>query len=100
MKAHYIRETNLDGSLGVLWIRVSRQEAESMKFEITSESRQDGEYVYLKDGCDVQAFYAEMMRGGRFFQGTFPHIIKLDGEEPTLEVLNGTSDVRNLEPVS
>ena len=94
MEAHYIREADGEG-----WLRISRDEIEAMNIEITSESRQDDTYIYL-NGCDVQSFYAEMMRGGRLFQGTSPHVIKLDGEEPTIEVIAGMSNVRNLEPVS
>jgi len=103
MKAHFIREMEPAGRMGDGWVRVSRQDIESLDIDVTSESRQDDEFIYLKYGDgndDAQTFYTAMMMKGRYFERTFPHVIQLDGENQTLEVLEGLSDVRDLEAVA
>ena len=104
MKAHFIRETNPDGNLGNGWTRVSRTDIESLKIDVTPASRQDDEYIYLwhdgTDTSDADAFYTALILRGAYFEQTYPHLIKLGGEEQTFEVVEGLSDVRDLEPVS
>jgi len=103
MKAHFIREMEPDGRMGDGWVRVSRQDIKSLKIEVTSASRMDDEYIYLKyggDDADAQTFYTAMIMRGSYFERPFPHVIQLDGENQTLEVLEGLSDVRDLAPVA
>jgi hypothetical protein len=108
MKAHFIREMEPDGRVGDGWVRVSRQDIESLDIKVTSESRQDDEFIYLKyleygthdEKADAQTFYTAMMMRGSYFEQIFPHVIKLDGEKQTFEVLEGLSDVRDLEAVA
>jgi len=106
MKAHFIREMEPDGRMGDGWVRVSRRDIASLDIDVTSESRQDDEFIYLKyleygtDDADAQTFYTAMMMRGSYFEQNFPHVIKLDGEKQTFEVLEGLSDVRDLEAVA
>ena len=115
MKAHFIRETDEHGYADG-WLRVSRLDIKSLKIEVTSESRMDDEYIYLKyyddRTADAQTFYKAMMERGAYYQqygwhedakdenGLLRNFVELGGDRQTFEVIDGLSAVRDLAPVA
>ena len=119
MKVQRIRERDAtSGDWGGdwrTWLRVSRQDIKSLKIEVTSESRMDDEYIYLRYGgadADAQTFYRAMMERGAYYQqygwhegskdkdGLDLNFVELGGDRQTFEWAEGRSPIRDLESVA